>query len=69
MLRLSRLGALDLMASGILLVVATWKFKLGGKSNTISTASFMPFLAISLRAIISMPSNRITRFLYLYGDI
>ena len=63
------LGALDLIASGILLVVATQEFKLKGKSNTISIASFIPFLAISLRAVISIPSDHIIRFLCLYGNI
>jgi len=57
------------MASGILLVAATWEFKLEGESNAISIASFMLFCAISLRAAISVPSNRIVRFLYLHGDI
>jgi len=69
MLCLLRLGALDLIADGILLVVVTWEFELGGKNNAISTASFVPFFAISLRATISVPSNCIVRFLYLYGDI
>jgi len=57
------------MADGILLVAATWEFKLEGKNNAISTASFVPFFAILLRAAISVPFNRIARFLYLYGDI
>jgi len=68
-LRLSRPGALNLMADGILLVAATREFKLGGKNNTISTASFMPFFAILLRAAISVPSNRIARFLCLHSNI
>ena len=57
------------MAAGILLVAATQEFKLRGKNNTISTASFMPFFAISLRAAISVPFNYTTRFSCLYGDI
>ena len=69
MLRLSRLGALDLIAGGILLVAVTWEFKLGGKNNVISMASFMLFFTILLRAAISVPSNYIARFLCLYGDI
>jgi len=50
-------------------VVATWEFKLEGKNNAISMASFMPFFAILLRAAISVPSNYIARFLCLYGNI
>jgi len=69
MLYPSRLGALDLIAGGILLVAATWEFKLGGKNNAISIASFVLFFAILLRAVISMPSNHIARFLCLYSDI
>ena len=69
MLCLLYLGALDSMAGSILLVVVTREFKLGGKNNAISTASFVLFFAISLRAVINVPSNHITRFLYLYGDI
>ena len=57
------------MASSILLVAATQEFKLGGENNAISTASFVLFFAISLRAIINVPSNCIARFLYLYGNI
>ena len=68
-LRLSRLDALDLMAGGILLVVVTQEFKLGGKNNAMSMASFVPFFVISLKAAISMPFDCIMRFLCLYGDI
>jgi len=57
------------MASGILLGVVTWEFKLEGKNNAINMAFFMTFFAISLKAAISVPSNRIARFLYLYSDI
>jgi len=57
------------MASGVLLVVVTWEFKLEGKNNAISTASFILFFAILLKAVISVPFNYIARFLYLYGDI
>ena len=57
------------MASGILLVAATWEFKLRSKSNAINIASFIPFLTILLRAVISVPFNCIARFLYLYSDI
>ena len=63
------LGALDLMAGGILLVVVTWEFKLGGKNNTTNTAFFILLFAILLKAVISVPFNRIMRFLYLYSDI
>ena len=69
MLCLLHLSALDLMASSILLVAATWEFKLGGKSNAINIASFMLFLAILLKAVISVPSDCIIRFLYLYNNI
>jgi hypothetical protein len=58
-----------LIASGILLVAATWEFELGGENNAISTASFMPFFAILLRAVISVPFDCIIRFLYLHGDM
>ena len=63
------LGALDLIASSILLVAVTWEFKLGGKNNTINTAFFMPLFTILLRAVISMPFDCIIRFLYLYSNI
>jgi hypothetical protein len=69
MLYLLYLSASDLIASSILLVAATQEFKLRGKNNTTSTASFIPFFAISLRAVISVPSNYIIRFLYFYSDI
>ncbi len=69
MLCLSYLSALDLMAGSVLLVAITWEFKLGGKNNVISTASFIQFFVILLKAAINMPSNYIVRFLYLYGDI
>ena len=69
MLYLSRLGTLDLIASGILLVIATQEFKLRGKNNTISMASFVPLFAILLRAAISMPFNCIIKFLYLHSYI
>ena len=68
-LYLLHLGALDLIAGGILLVTATQKFELGGKNNAINTASFVPLFAISLRAVISVPSNCIARFSYLYSDM
>ena len=57
------------MAGGILLVAITWEFKLGGKNNAISMAFFIPFFAILLKAAISIPFDRIVRFLYLHGDI
>ena len=57
------------MASGILLVVVTQEFKLGGKSNAINIAFLIPFVAISLRAAISVPFNYIIRFLYLHSNI
>jgi len=63
------LGALDLIASNILLVAATWEFKLGGKNNVMSTASFMPFFIILLRAAINVPFNCIVRFLCFYSNI
>ena len=69
MLHLLRLGALDLIAGGILLVAATWEFKLGGENNTISMAFFVLFFAILLRAIINIPSDHIARFLCLYSNI
>ena len=68
-LYLLRLGALDLIASGILLMAATWEFKLGGENNAISIAFFVLFFAILLRAAISVPFDRIAKFLYLYGNI
>jgi hypothetical protein len=57
------------MANGVLLVAATQEFKLEGENNAISTASFIPFFAILLRAAISVPFNHIIRFLCLYSDI
>jgi hypothetical protein len=57
------------MASNILLVAATQEFKLRGENNAISTASFIPFFAILLRAAISVPFNCIIKFSYLYSDI
>ena len=63
------LGALDLIAGGILLVAITWEFELGGENNIISIASFIPLFTILLKAVISVPSNYIVRFLYLYSDI
>ena len=57
------------MASGVLLVAVTQEFKLGGKSNAISMASFIPFLTILLRAAISVPSNCIIKFLCLHSNI
>jgi hypothetical protein len=69
MLYPSYLGTLDLMAGSVLLMAVTQEFKLGGENNTTSTASFMPFFTISLRAAISVPFNCITKFLYLYSDI
>ena len=57
------------MAGGILLIVVTQEFKLGGKNNAINTASFILLFAILLRAVISMPSNYIIKFLYLYNNI
>ena len=57
------------MAGGILLVAATQEFKLGGENNIISIASFIPLFTISLKAVISIPFDRIMRFLYLYSDI
>ena len=57
------------MASGILLVAVTWEFELRGENNTINTAFFMLLFTILLKAVISVPSNYIIRFLYLYGNI
>ena len=69
MLYLLRLGASDLMAGSILLIAATWEFKLGGENNAINTAFFMPLFAILLRTAINMPFNCIIRFLYLHSNI
>jgi len=69
MLYLLRLGTLNSMAGSVLLVAATQEFKLGGENNAMSMASFVPFFAISLRAIINVPSNYIVRFLCLYNNI
>src|SRR5882724_7985473 len=68
-LRPSRPGASDSMAGGVLLMAATREFELGGENNATSTASFVPFFAISLRAAISVPSDRIARFSCLHGDM
>ena len=57
------------MASGILLVAATQEFELGGENNAINTAFFIPLFTILLKAAISVPSNRIIRFLCLHSNI